>query len=174
MTDDDSQTPASLASQLLADIRKTVRTRPVNAKTKASRRGWGRREATDYSGPGPDDRDPIELGDAVADLVNRRGWDSQTKVASVVGRWADVAGPDLASHVEPDTFDEESGLLRLKAESTAWATQVKLLVPQLLIRLDAEIGTGTVRQIEVSGPAAPARGYGKFRVPGRGPRDTYG
>ena len=62
----------------------------------------------------------------------------------------------------------------MTADSTAWATQVRLLAPQLVRRLNAELGDGTVRRVKVRGPAPP-RQRGAWRVPGgRGPRDTYG
>lgn len=159
---------SDLAAQLLADVRKTARSQPKRKKAR------GRQDGPSYSGAKSDDRDPIDLTAGLSRFVSERGWESQTKVASVVGRWPQIVGVDLSSHVVPDTFDEESGRLVLKAESTAWATQVRLLTPQLLAALDAEVGQGIVRQIDVSGPAAPARGYGQLRVPGRGPRDTYG
>ena len=43
----------------------------------------------------------------------------------------------------------------VSADSDAWATQVRLMAPQLLKRLAEELGHGTVRQIRVNGPARP-------------------
>ena len=46
---------------------------------------------------------------------------------------------------------------------------------ELVARLNADLGHGTVKLIKVLGPAAPARAYGRLRAPGsRGPGDTYG
>ena len=88
------------------------------------------------------------------------------------GRWAEIVGADLAAHTKPDAFAD--GELAVTADSTAWATQVRLLAPQLVRRLNAELGDGTVRRVKVRGPAPP-RQRGAWRVPGgRGPRDTYG
>jgi predicted nucleic acid-binding Zn ribbon protein len=78
----------------------------------------------------------------------------------------------LAAHCRPDKFDD--GVLTLVAESTAWATQIRLLVPQLHRRLDEVVGRGIVRRVEVHGPAGPDWRRGPLRVRGRGPRDTYG
>jgi predicted nucleic acid-binding Zn ribbon protein len=36
------------------------------------------------------------------------------------------------------------------------------------------LGDGTVEVIEVRGPQAPSWSRGRWRVKGRGPRDTYG
>ena len=62
----------------------------------------------------------------------------------------------------------------MRADSTAWATQVRLLAPTLLRRLAEELGEGVVERVAVGGPVGPSWRKGLRRVPGRGPRDTYG
>ena len=116
--------------------------------------------------------DPERLGQAIGGLLDQQGWQQRAAIGSVFGRWAEIVGPDLAAHTRPDTFAD--GELAVTADSTAWATQVRLLAPQLVRRLAAELGDGTVRRVKVRGPEAPRR-RGGWRVPGgRGPRDTYG
>lgn len=68
----------------------------------------------------------------------------------------------------------QSGVLVLRADSTAWATQIKLLMPTLTQKLDDEVGQGRISEIKVLGPNAPSWKHGLRSVPGRGPRDTYG
>jgi predicted nucleic acid-binding Zn ribbon protein len=116
--------------------------------------------------------DPERLGRAIGGLLDQQGWQQRAAVGSVFGRWAEIVGPDLAAHTKPDAFTD--GELAVIADSTAWATQVRLLAPQLVRRLAAELGDGTVRRVKVRGPEAP-RMRGGWRVRGsRGPRDTYG
>jgi predicted nucleic acid-binding Zn ribbon protein len=116
--------------------------------------------------------DPQRLGQAIGGLLDQHGWQQRAAIGSVFGRWAEIVGPDLAAHTRPDSFAD--GELAVTADSTAWATQVRLLAPQLVRRLAAELGDGTVRRVKVRGPEAP-RQRGAWRVPGgRGPRDTYG
>ena len=63
----------------------------------------------------------------------------------------------------------------MTADSTAWATQLRLLAGQLVHRLNVELGDGAVRRVKVRGPASAQRRPGEWRVRGgRGPRDTYG
>ncbi|MEO7745527.1 MAG: DciA family protein, partial [Actinomycetota bacterium] len=100
------------------------------------------------------------------------GWDVDVAVGGVIGRWPSVVGAEVALHCEPESF--EDGVLRVRADSTAWATQVRLLVPTLLRRLAEELGEGVVDQVSVAGPASPSWRRGGYRVSGRGPRDTYG
>lgn len=148
---------------------------PSAAAAAALRRVLGTRRAARRSRPRPvtgPGTGPVSLGDAVADLVRERGWEQDAAIAGLIGGWADVVGPDLAEHVQPEGFAE--GVLVLRADSTAWATQVRHLMGQLRSAIDAALGPGVVTRITVSGPTAPSWTAGPRRVPGRGPRDTYG
>ena len=63
----------------------------------------------------------------------------------------------------------------VRTDSTAWATQLRLLAPTVVRRLNEELGHGTVALIEVAGPHLPSWKKGPRSVrDGRGPRDTYG
>ena len=120
--------------------------------------------------------DPEPLHAAIDGLIDSRGWREAAAAGSVSGRWAQIVGPDLAAHTRPDALADRE--LTVTADSTAWATQVRLLADQLVRRLNAELGDGSVQRVKVRGPAAaagPARRPGEWRVRGgRGPRDTYG
>ncbi len=124
------------------------------------------------SGAGKDARDPMLFGDAVRRLVEERGWQETTTNASVLERWETLVGPELADHCRPVSLVE--GELVLVAESSAWATQVRLLAGQLLKTLREAVGPGVVEKVVVRGPAQPDWRKGPRRVQGRGPRDTYG
>lgn len=125
-----------------------------------------------YSGPGPDPRDPQPLGAVLARLVKARGWEKPRAEATVFGAWERVVGADIAKHSRPLKLD--NGELTVEAESTAWATQLRLLAGSLLQRIAAEVGHNVVRKLHIHGPAAPSWSRGPRRVQGRGPRDTYG
>ena len=116
--------------------------------------------------------DPQPLAAAIGGLLSDQGWKEQAAVGSVFSNWAQIVGPDLAAHTRPDGFAD--GELAVAADSTAWATQVRLLASALVRRLNSELGEGTVRRVKVRGPAGP-RQRGGWRVPGsRGHGDTYG
>ena len=74
-------------------------------------------------------------------------------MALLFTHWPQIVGEDLASHVSPETFDD--GRLVLRAESTAWATQVRHLLPGLHRAVDDRVGRGVVREIVVLGPVGP-------------------
>ncbi len=122
--------------------------------------------------PGKDGRDPRLVADTLAALVRDRGWTQDVSVGGVIGRWRDVVGDQVADHCTPETF--EDGVLLVRTDSTSWATNLKLLAPQLLRRLADDVGEDVVREVRVLGPTGPGFKRGPRSVPGRGPRDTFG
>jgi hypothetical protein len=102
----------------------------------------------------PKREDPQSLNAAVGGLLSARGWRQRAAVGAVFGGWAEIVGSQLAAHTQPDSFDD--GELVVAADSPAWATQVRLLAPQLLKRLAEELGAGTVRRVRVRGPSGPS------------------
>ncbi len=134
-------------------------------------RGAGRR-LRGYSGPGPDPRDPQPFGAVLDRLMKVRGWQKPAAEARLFAMWSTVVGPDLAEHSRPVRL--EDGELTIEADSTAWATQIRLLAGKLMARIGAEVGRDVVTRFKVHGPVGPSWGKGPKRVPGRGPRDTYG
>ena len=125
-----------------------------------------------WSGAGPGPRDPASLASSVDDLVRDRSWQQTLRAAGLEARWTQIVGAEIAGHCRPERL--ENGVLHCVAESTAWATQIRLLSPQLLGRLAADLGPDVVRRLQVRGPTAPDWRHGPLRVTGRGPRDTYG
>ena len=127
---------------------------------------------TSSSGAHPDDRDPQLVDSTLGRIVADQGWETDLRVHGVFARWEAIVGREVGQHVRPESFAE--GRLVVRTDSTAWATQVKLLSPDLVRRLNDVLGDGTVEVIDVIGPRAPSWGRGRLRVKGRGPRDTYG
>ncbi|HUR13535.1 MAG TPA: DciA family protein [Mycobacteriales bacterium] len=116
--------------------------------------------------------DPVRFGEAIQRLVDERGWQDTTTNAGVLANWASLVGPEIADHCQPLSLVD--GELVLVAESTAWATQLRLLTRTLQAKLREQVGDGVVHKVVVRGPAQPDWRRGPRRVQGRGPRDTYG
>jgi predicted nucleic acid-binding Zn ribbon protein len=126
-----------------------------------------------YSGPGPDQLDPAPAREVLTRLFAARGWAQPVNEARVFTDWPALVGREIAAHCEPVSLT--GGELRLAAQSTAWATQLRLLSASLLARLVAELGPTVVTRLHISGPVAPSWSHGMRSVRGaRGPRDTYG
>jgi predicted nucleic acid-binding Zn ribbon protein len=143
---------------------------PARRRTSSSFR---KRTRTTSSGARPDDRDPQLLEQAMGRLIANHGWEVDLRVQGVFGRWAELVGSEVADHCTPESFDD--GRLVVRTDSTAWATQLKLLAPSIVRRLNEDLGHGTVTVIEVLGPHLPSWTKGRLSSrDGRGPRDTYG
>lgn len=167
------RTGPDLARAALARVRAAARERGQRAGSAAGR--WRTRSARDpgrSSGAHPDDRDPQRLAATLHRLIGDRGWEPTLQTAGVMGRWETLVGREVAEHCRPERFDD--GLLVLVAESTAWATQLRMLGPQIAKRVNEGIGARVVQRVTVHGPATPSWRHGPRRVLGRGPRDTYG
>jgi predicted nucleic acid-binding Zn ribbon protein len=166
-------TGPDLVRAALAQARAAARARgatPGGAKPKRRLRPVESR-----SGSGPDARDPVLFGAAIRRLVAERGWEDTTTAAGVLANWDRLVGPEIADHCRPESLID--GVLVLVAESTAWATQLRLMTPAIRGRLREQVGEGVVTSVTVRGPAQPDWRKGPRRVQGpgaRGPRDTYG
>jgi predicted nucleic acid-binding Zn ribbon protein len=184
-TDDDEPQgpPPELAHLKGMDlVRRTLEEARGAARSQGKDVGRGRTSSTKkvparggrkrWSGPGPDARDPQTLGSLTSELAKSRGWSPRVAEGSVFGQWAMVVGEQIAEHANPAALRD--GVLTVEAESTAWATQLRMVQPQLLAKIAAAVGDGVVTSLKIVGPAAPTWRKGKYNVPGRGPRDTYG
>jgi predicted nucleic acid-binding Zn ribbon protein len=169
---------ADLVHNALADARgiarRTGRRADRERAKRVRRENLAGRRPDGYSGPGPDpDRDPQPIGSVFAGYAAERAWERPLAEARVFADWAGLVGAEVAAHCMPQSLN--AGELRIGAESTAWATQLRLLSSTLLARLVAELGPEVVTRLVVTGPTGPSWKHGGRSVRGaRGPRDTYG
>lgn len=175
MTDDESAPPADHRDDGL-DLAKAL-TRATAGSTPKQRARYRSKDRTNprarVSGAHPDDRDPQPLDTTLARLVGDHGWELSLRMRGVFARWPELVGQEIADHCTPETFAE--GRLVVRTDSTAWATQLRLLAPTVVRRLNEDLGHGTVTVIEVLGPHLPSWKKGpRSARDGRGPRDTYG
>ena len=148
----------------------------ARAKDTARNRGFRTRTGGRKKNPHPNvtpgrGRDPAEVTSTVDRLIAMMGWRGRITISSVLGQWEEIVGADIAAHCQPEKFTE--GELTIRADSTTWATQLRYLLPKIERRLAQEVGEGMVTAIHIQGPTS-RRMAGKWRVQGRGPRDTWG
>ena len=165
-----------LARRALEEARAAARAsgKAVGQGRASPRKGGVRalRRRSGWSGARPDDRDPQPLSALAGSLAKNRGWSGKVAEGTIFGRWTAVVGEDIAGHANPVSLTD--GVLSIQAESTAWATQLRLLQAQLLAKIAAAVGQGVVTSLKITGPAAPSWRKGERHIKGRGPRDTYG
>lgn len=162
--------PLAAAREALARARRLARERGLRPGAPGTRTARTRRH-TGAEAPSSA-RDPHPVGEELDRLLAGRGWEADVQVGAVVGRWPAIVGDAVAAHVSPVAFEGSS--LTVQADSTAWATQMRLLSSTVLARIESEVGPGVVTEIVVRGPGGPSWRKGPLRAPGPGPRDTYG
>jgi predicted nucleic acid-binding Zn ribbon protein len=117
--------------------------------------------------------DPSSIADLLGQVVRDQGWAEQLDDQRIFTEWAVIVGPEVAQHAQIEGFEQT--IAHVRASSTAWATQLKMLAPRIVAKLNEALGDGTVTRIEVRGPQAPSWKNGPRSIRGaRGPRDTYG
>src|SRR4051812_11112609 len=78
----------------------------------------------------PDDRDPQTLDATLGRFVTEQGWQTEVRVHGVFTRWPAIVGAEVADHVSPESYAD--GRLVVRTDSTAWATQMKLLAANVV------------------------------------------
>lgn len=175
MADPDDTDPAASAAdddhdpdglELAGQIARAYRGRPVRRRRPSGKPGPRRRES------GRDSDEPALVGGALDRLISDYGWSEQLAVNRLLGGWAQLVGPDIAENTEVLGYSD--GVVVVQAASTAWATQLRLLAPTIVAKLNDQLGDGKVVRIDIRNPSAPTWKKGPRSAPGRGPRDTYG
>lgn len=151
-----------------------LRFREIFGGMPARTRGTKRKAAGDPSASQPFGvgRDPRGLGDVVDALASQLGWTSSLAQSDLLAGWQELAGDETAKHAIPEGITD--GVLVVRCESTAWATQLRMMRSDLLVRIGERFPSADIQSIRFQGPDAPTWKRGPRSIPGRGPRDTYG
>jgi predicted nucleic acid-binding Zn ribbon protein len=136
----------------------------------ARKRTKNKKEAT--SVPFGLGRDPRGIEDILDGLTARLGWNSSLAKADLLASWSELAGDETSEHSTP--IGIEDGVLTVHCDSTAWATQLRLMRGQITTRIAQRFPEAGIESVKFDGPNAPSWKRGPRSIPGRGPRDTYG
>ena len=110
---------------------------PDREWTVAAEEGDGLRRTT---GPAP-------LGEALREVLKRRGWDERLSGADAASQWERIVGAELAQRCEPVRL--AGGTLVVRAESQVWATQLRYMLPQIRANAESVLGSGRVRDVRL-------------------------
>jgi predicted nucleic acid-binding Zn ribbon protein len=117
-------------------------------------------------------RDPHGLGETITSLTAQLGWNSPMAQSDLLASWTELAGVETAKHSTPAGIDD--GVLTVHCESTAWATQLRMMRVEIMTHIAQKFPDAGIASIRFQGPNAPSWKKGPRSIPGRGPRDTYG
>lgn len=148
---------------LALDLFKSFKTGQTNKKIR-KKEGGERTGAT---------TDPQLLKDLLINLVTERNWDTSIAEGTLFSTWEKVVGNEISLHSTPISLLD--GVLTIQSSSTAWATQLRLIGPNLLETIQRSAPGALVESITIIGPKGPSWKRGIRTIRGaRGPRDTYG
>ncbi len=85
-------------------------------------------------------RRPKKLGDVMHDVLSRSGIADRVAQAAVIPEWRQLVGPQIARVTEPVSVTP-TGTLFVSVTTNAWMTELSLMEPELLRRLNQRIGT---------------------------------
>ncbi len=91
-------------------------------------------------------RKPKKLGDVMSDVLKDSGIADRIAQASVIPDWLDLVGPQIARVTEPMSVTRQ-GTLFVAVTTNSWMTELSLMEPELLRRLNQRTGRLAIRKI---------------------------
>ncbi len=110
------------------------------------------------------------LSHTLGSLLKARGLGSRLDEYRIFGQWEKSVGPAIALHARPQIVRGKK--LTLVVDSPAWIQQLSLLKPQIIEKVNANLGKGTIKDIamrlgEVEPRTGPSEGPQVRAVLGR-------
>jgi predicted nucleic acid-binding Zn ribbon protein len=94
---------------------------------------------------------PARLGEALDDYLRTAGLKKRLQQAAILEEWDALVGPQIATVTAPQ-FITADGVMRVHVASAPWATELGLMTPRILARLN-QGRSGRVKEIRwVPGP----------------------
>jgi predicted nucleic acid-binding Zn ribbon protein len=114
-----------------------------------SSKGWrGRRDQRSA--------DDTPLGQVLDGLLLERSFARGVPIGRLSERWTELVGPRLGSASAPVSLDGET--LVVAASSGPWGAQVRFLAEEIRGKVNAELGDGVVRRVQVVVRTDPRKG----------------
>lgn len=117
-------------------------------------------------------RQPKSVAASLDSLIQSFGWQGKVAEGELFANWIEVVGEKVAQNSAPE--DLSKGILTVRCKSTAWATQLRIMNQEILVKINDRLPAIEITELRFIGPQAPSFKRGLRSVPGRGPRDTFG
>lgn len=117
-------------------------------------------------------RDPCIIAEVFDKIVKDSGWRESINAVNIFSDWEKCVGTQNAKSTIPQSLNY--GVLIVKCDSTARATQFRIMEYDFIAAINSKIEGKIVKKIKFIGPQAPSWRKGIRHIKGRGPRDTYG
>jgi len=91
-------------------------------------------------------RPPKKLGEVMSDVLSQSGIADRVAQAKVIPEWLSLVGPQIARVTEPLAVTPQ-GTLFVAVTTNAWMTELSLMEPDLLRRLNQRTGRLSIKKI---------------------------
>jgi predicted nucleic acid-binding Zn ribbon protein len=101
-------------------------------------------------------KDLVRVGEVLNGLGVRLGLGRSADIGIIWKGWDQIVGETIAGHAEPSSLRD--GLLRIRAESPAWAAELAYLAGEIKSRANDLVGRSAVTDVRVwTGPGRVVR-----------------
>jgi Dna[CI] antecedent, DciA len=93
------------------------------------------------------DKYPKRIGELLGGAARGWGMPELIDAGRIEALWRDTVGDDIAAHVTPTSLRD--GVLRVRADSPIWATEVGYLRDDIAARINSKLGRSVVVEVRV-------------------------
>lgn len=94
---------------------------------------------------------PTPIGEAIQAYTAKAGLARRIDLAQAVEDWAERVGPQIAAVTRAESVTPD-GILRVRVPSAAWATELSLMKPGIMAKMNAG-RRGRIRELRfITGP----------------------
>ncbi len=93
------------------------------------------------------------LKEAVEQLLAKSPLREGLQQQEVLASWGEIVGVEIAKHSQAIALND--GVLWVRAEGSAWAQELSLLVPRIREEFEKKLGSGSVRDVRFHTSRSP-------------------
>lgn len=91
-------------------------------------------------------RGPVAVGEALGAYLARAGLAGRVAQAQVIPDWPKLVGAPIAAVTTPESISPD-GTLFVRVATSAWMTELQLMAPEIMARINAGRGAGRIKTI---------------------------
>ncbi|MGH7699065.1 MAG: DUF721 domain-containing protein [Gemmatimonadales bacterium] len=91
-------------------------------------------------------RAPVRLGEALEGYLASTGLGRRLAQAGVIPDWPRLVGPQIAAVTAPESVSPD-GTMFVRVATSAWMTELQLMMPEIMARINAGRGAGRIKTI---------------------------
>jgi predicted nucleic acid-binding Zn ribbon protein len=91
--------------------------------------------------------DPAGLSELLIELAERLGIEHPAETSRLFSAWEAIVGDRVARRCDPVSLKD--GVLKVRASTAAWAAELKYLAPEMVGRVNRELGRLVASEVQV-------------------------